>query len=133
MLNQTRRVVDSLWVSYIHFLAKICFIIKWTQGFFLFSYDEVSSVLIIFKTSSSSFLNPFLTNVPILYPLERPENQRFSGVFRGYKIRTLTRNGLVIALSYVILKWRDDFCIYQFVSFIGSSGKFVSNLMLYFN
>ena len=23
-------------------------------------------------------LNPFLANVPILYPLERPENQRFS-------------------------------------------------------
>ena len=39
--------------------------------------------------------NPFLANVPILYPLKTPENQRFSGVFRGYKIGTLARNGLM--------------------------------------
>ena len=39
-------------------------------------------------------LNLFLANVPILYPLKTPENQRFSGVFRGYKMGTLTRNGL---------------------------------------
>ena len=29
------------------------------------------------------FLNLFLVNVPILYSLKTPENQRFSGVFRG--------------------------------------------------
>ena len=40
-------------------------------------------------------INPFLANVPILYPLKAPENQRFSGVFRGYKIGTLARNGLI--------------------------------------
>ena len=39
-------------------------------------------------------INPSLTNVPILYPLKKPENQRFSCVFRGNKIGTLTRNGL---------------------------------------
>ena len=39
--------------------------------------------------------NPFLANVPILYPLKTPENQRFSGVFRGYKMGTLARNGLM--------------------------------------
>ena len=38
--------------------------------------------------------NPFLANVPILYPLNTPENHRFSGVFRGYKMETLARNGL---------------------------------------
>ena len=38
--------------------------------------------------------NPFLANVPILYPLKTPENQKFSGVFRGYKMETLARNGL---------------------------------------
>ena len=37
-------------------------------------------------------LNPFLTNVPLLYPLKTPENHWFSGVFRGYKIGTLARN-----------------------------------------
>ena len=39
-------------------------------------------------------VNPFLANVPILYPPKTPENQRFSGVFRGYKMGTLARNGL---------------------------------------
>ena len=41
-----------------------------------------------------SVLNPFLANVPILYPLRTPENFWFSGVFRGYKMGTLARNGL---------------------------------------
>ena len=39
--------------------------------------------------------NSFLANVPILYPLKTPENQRFSGVFREYKMRTLARDGLI--------------------------------------
>ena len=39
--------------------------------------------------------NPFLANVPILYPLETPENLWFSGVFRGYKMETLAKNGLI--------------------------------------
>ena len=41
------------------------------------------------------YLNPFLANVPILYPLKTPENLWFSGVFRGYKIGTLAGNGLI--------------------------------------
>ena len=32
------------------------------------------------------YINPFLTNVTILYPQKTPENQHFSGVFKGYKI-----------------------------------------------
>ena len=32
---------------------------------------------------------PFLANVLILYPLKIPENHRFSGVFRAYKMRPL--------------------------------------------
>ena len=39
-------------------------------------------------------INPFLPNVPILYPLKTPKKQRFSGVFKGYKVGTLARNGL---------------------------------------
>ena len=39
-------------------------------------------------------LNPFLANVPFFYLLKTPENLWFSGVFRGYKIGTLARNGL---------------------------------------
>ena len=40
-------------------------------------------------------INPSLANVPILYPLKTSENLWFSGVFRGYKIGTLARNGLM--------------------------------------
>ena len=40
------------------------------------------------------FHNLFLADVPILYPLETPENQMFSGVFRGYKTGKLARKGL---------------------------------------
>ena len=41
-----------------------------------------------------NIVNPFLANDPILYPLKTPENQRFSSVFREYKIATLAWNGL---------------------------------------
>ena len=39
-------------------------------------------------------INTFLASVLIFYLLKTPENQRFSGVFRGYKLGTLARNGL---------------------------------------
>ena len=41
------------------------------------------------------FFNPFLANVPILYPLRAPENQRFFGVFRGYKMEALARTEII--------------------------------------
>ena len=40
---------------------------------------------IFFETAN---INLFLANVPILKPLKIPENQRFSGVFRRYKVGT---------------------------------------------
>ena len=43
--------------------------------------------------------NPFLTNVPILYPLKTAEKQRSSGVFRGYGMGTLTRNGIILVAT----------------------------------
>ena len=50
-------------------------------------------------------INPFPTNVPILYPLKTPENQRLSRVFRGYKIGTLAKNGLISKeMSSIYLK-----------------------------
>ena len=44
--------------------------------------------------SSFHVLNPFLANVPVLYPQKTLENLWFFGVFRGYKMGTLARNGL---------------------------------------
>ena len=40
------------------------------------------------------FINPFSTNVPLLYPL-KTENLRFSDVFRKYRSETLVENGLI--------------------------------------
>ena len=45
------------------------------------------------------YFNPYLANVPILHPLKTPENLWFSGVFRGYKMRTLARNGLNVLMA----------------------------------
>ena len=51
-------------------------------------------------------LNPFLHNVPILYPLKTPENLWFSGVFRGYELGTLARNGLMLRGTFVVNELR---------------------------
>ena len=45
--------------------------------------------------------NLFLVNFPNLCALKLPWNQRFSGGFRGYKMRTLTRFGLKV---YILLR-----------------------------
>ena len=44
--------------------------------------------------------NPLLINVLILYPLKTPENQWFSGVFRGYEMGTLVREELMLIKIY---------------------------------
>ena len=38
------------------------------------------------KKTSRDFLDPFSTNVPLLYPLKTSVNQRFSDVFRSWDI-----------------------------------------------
>ena len=52
-----------------------------------------------------SVMNPFLVNVSILYPLKKLENLWFSGVFKGYKIGTLVRNGLLLSKIIVTRFW----------------------------
>ena len=47
-------------------------------------------------------VNPFLANVPILYPRKTPENLWFSGVFRRYKMGKFVRNGLIKQRSWVV-------------------------------
>ena len=46
-------------------------------------------------SSSPIMVNPFSTNVPLLYPLKTSENFRFSDVFRGYRSGTLVEMGLL--------------------------------------
>ena len=40
-----------------------------------------------------NLIKPFLDTVPILHSLKTPEAFWFSGVFRGYKMGTLARDG----------------------------------------
>ena len=40
-------------------------------------------------------VNPFSTNIPLLYPLKTSENVQFSDVLRGYRSGTLVENGLM--------------------------------------
>ena len=55
--------------------------------------------------NSFSMFNTFLVNVPILYLLKIPENQSFSGVFVGYKMRTLVRNGFNVKVMTLLKLW----------------------------
>ena len=48
----------------------------------------------ISKMILTKIISLFLTHLPTLYPLTAPESQRVSGVFIGYKMETLVRNGL---------------------------------------
>ena len=59
-------------------------------------------------------LPPFLSNVPISYSLKAPENLWFFSVFRGYKIETFARNGLIQASPVLNA---DSFCETKFVFF----------------
>ena len=57
--------------------------------------------LAIINTFQANILNyssnPFSTNIPLLYPLKRSENLRFSDVFRGYRSGTFVENGLTLS------------------------------------
>ena len=47
------------------------------------------------KFSIRKMVNPFSTNIPLLYPLKTLENWRISDVFRGHRKRTSFENGLM--------------------------------------
>ena len=56
--------------------------------------SPILEVFVLILLRVNLFINLFLANVLILYPLKNPENLRFSGIFRGYKMETLARNVL---------------------------------------
>ena len=57
-----------------------------------FSISSLKHNLITYS-NGVNFVKPFLAIVLILYPLKIPEASRFPGVFKGYKMGTLARNG----------------------------------------
>ena len=81
---------------------------------YTFSHKLFARILVNFLDE----LNPFLTSVPLLYPLKTPGILWFSGVLRGYKMRKLATNELakksgpskVIALK--VSRKKMYICIY---------------------
>ena len=63
--------------------------------------------------------NPFLANVPNLYPLKTLENLWFSGVFRGYEMGTLTRNGLPEHVHTRNVFSKNDFVFQMYKIYLG--------------
>ena len=59
------------------------------------------------------WVNPFLLKVAILYLTKTTENQRFSGVFRRYKIGTLAGYELIYFCSGTIIN-----CCYSCITFV---------------
>ena len=53
-------------------------------------------------------VNPFSSNVPLLYPQKTSENRRFSNVLRGYRSGTLVENGLIRVMFSNIRPKRYD-------------------------
>ena len=72
--------------------------------------------------------NPFLSNIPFIYPLKTSENKRFSDVFRGYKKGTLETNGLmffIVGKAFVINTFQCC-CGLQIVYWISTFRKSIS-------
>ena len=60
-----------------------------------FSSFFTDFILLIFVSFKILWvINPFLTNILISYPRKAAEYLRFYGIFRGYKMGALPRNGL---------------------------------------
>ena len=72
-----------------------------------FQKDTISSR--IKALGLTGIINPFLANVPILYPLRTPENQRFSNfffcVFKGCKMETLAKIRLSLLKKKTHFTW----------------------------
>ena len=111
-----RGVLRNLQNSQENTCARVSFLIKlqtflFTQStsggcfwvYFQKKYFVIAEPTFCFKDMIESWINPFLSSVPILYPLKTPKNFWFFDVFRGYEVGTLTRNGLKSLLETVIL------------------------------
>ena len=63
----------------------------------------------------------FITNVPLLYPLKKPENRRFSNVSKGYRNEALVENRLIWELLQISIIDNDIDIISNFVYILISS------------
>ena len=77
----------------------VCFLESFT-----YVLNERSPNERLFVDRAIDRINSFLDTVSILYLLKTPENLKFSGVNREYKIRILAGNGLNISFAKEFLK-----------------------------
>ena len=74
----------------------------------------IRNIMLLFRnhclTGNGNSLTQVLA-VSIFYPLKSSENQRFSGVFRGYKMGTLVKIGfsqlLQNSTTHTFFNWKD--------------------------
>ena len=69
------------------------------------SLDPLSWPTLSWQSIKLTHINPFSTNVPLLYPLNTSENRRISDVFGGYRSGTLVQNGLKFRVNEMALSW----------------------------
>ena len=79
--------------------------IRYILKYFSTKYSFLISFWIVLRCNAMCFFNPLMANVSVLYPLKTPENLWFSGVFRGYKMVTSARNGLMIQIIHLQLNF----------------------------
>ena len=84
-------------------------------------------------TFTEEIINPFSTNVPLLYPLKTSVNLWFSDVFRGYWSRILVKNGLMenftsCAVKYTNFFWRQTYSLRRMCFFYFDFISFFANL-----
>ena len=80
-------------------LRDVCFLESFT-----YVLNERSQNERLFVDRAIHRINSFLDTVSILHSLKTPENLKFSGVNREYKIRILAGNGLNISFIKEFLK-----------------------------
>ena len=56
----------------------------------------------VYSSESLAYIDPFVADLPILYPLETVGNQKVSSVFGGYKMEIMARKGLT---KLIIARW----------------------------
>ena len=61
-------------------------ILKFYGNLLGYFYDLAAPQKVNMKTKQ---INPFLVNVPVLYPLTIPEKQKLSDVFKWYKMKIM--------------------------------------------
>ena len=92
---------QSHYASYVFPKFNIKINIEWFENNHWKMSISSSSVLYCWFVRVS--FNSFLTNVPILYYLKTPQNQMFSGIFKVYKMGTLTENDFMFQIDSVLV------------------------------